>query len=109
MSREERQARRELWHERIKEFRASGQSVAAWGQAQGLKEHQVRYWLRRLSPVAKADVGAATWLPVRIAEEEYQKAPTGVVVRVGDAAIEVSPGFNRALLADVVETLLGRC
>ncbi len=40
--------RREIWRERVSAFRESGQSVAAWCREQELKEHQMRYWLRRL-------------------------------------------------------------
>lgn len=37
----------EIWSSRVAEFKASGQSVAAWCAEQDLKPHQLRYWLRK--------------------------------------------------------------
>lgn len=109
MTKEEREARRALWCERVEKYRASGQSVAAWCREHEVKEHQMRYWLRRFSPVFETDSTAATWLPVKVRDEVRSGDPDVIVVRVGDAAIEVRPDFDRRLLIAVVETLAERC
>ena len=107
MTKQEREKRRELWCERVETFRASGESVAAWCREHGLKEHQMRYWLRRLSPVSEPESMTATWLPVNVRDD--LSCSGEIVVRVGDVAIEVRPGFDRSLFVAVVETLAERC
>lgn len=109
MTKEERRKRREMWHERVTAFRASGLSVAAWCREHELKEHQMRYWLRRFQSVSEPDSSAATWLPVHVRDDRESQGVGELVVRVGDVAIEVRPGFDRSLLVELVETLTDRC
>lgn len=105
MTKAEREERRELWRERVSEFRESGQSVAAWCRAHELKEHQMHYWLRRLSPVSATPEAATSWFSVAIEDRAQTLRGDGLLIHVGRATIEVQPGFNQALLADVVEAL----
>ena len=79
---------REQWRERVEAFRASGQSVSAWCVAQGIKPHQLRYWLPRLAQVQEAD-GTPQWLPVTVHEQEASVSGNGLGVRVGPAVVEV--------------------
>lgn len=109
MTKQERETRRELWYERVEEYRASGLSVAAWCREHEVKEHQMRYWLRRFSPSLEPDATATTWLPVKVRDKGDSGDPDVIVVRVGDVAVEVRSGFDRTLLVAVVETLAGRC
>jgi len=108
MTNAERQERREMWLERVMAFRESGQSVAAWCRAHELKEHQMRYWLRRLSS-GSSDVPVSTqWLSMTI-DQRADSLDQGILVQVGQVTIQVRPGFNRALLADVVDALASPC
>lgn len=69
--------------------------MSAWCAAQGVKPHQLRYWL-----------------PVALREERGQEPPasrTGLAVRVGPAVVEVQSGFDRMLLTAVVRALMELC
>lgn len=94
--------RREVWRERVRAFRASGQSVRSWCAEHGVKEHQLRYWLRRLHP---ADAPGPQWIPVTLHGAGGWQETGGVLIRIGRATIEVEAGFDRTLLADVVRVL----
>jgi len=48
MTKDERKANRAAWAKRIADFRASGLSATQWCAANGLKIHQLRYWLKKL-------------------------------------------------------------
>lgn len=96
MTKAERQERRSLWATRIADYRASGQSQAAWCAQHGLKIHQFRYWLKKQSQTAEDT--PTRWLSLDLAN-----AP--VVIRVGQVTVEVQPGFDPDLLRDVVRTL----
>lgn len=51
---------RNAWATRIREFRTSGQSAAAWCRVNDVKQHQLHYWLGR-----EKSAEPASWLPNR--------------------------------------------
>jgi hypothetical protein len=94
---------RSYWADRVVEFKASGQSVPAWCAVHDVKIHQMRYWLKR-DKLASAEK-TSSWLPLDLSEAGLQNA---LLVRVGKVAVEVRPGFDPKLLADVVKTLMAQ-
>jgi hypothetical protein len=96
---------REMWEARVTEFKASDQSATAWCAAQGLKIHQLRYWIRKFKSDEESTTNQTQWLSVKIGGLEAGKPQEALPVRVGKATIEVRPGFNPALLLDVIKTL----
>ena len=100
------------WRQRIREFRASGLGPSAWCTAHGFPTHRLHYWLRKFadnpveSPARQPDP-AVTWLS--ISTQEAASPDTALVVRVGDACIEVRAGFDPTLLQQVVRTLAAVC
>ncbi len=112
MTKMELQSLRQNWETRIADYRASGLSGAAWCAANDLKVHQLWYWLRKFSSHHPAKTTPATsttshdWVSF-----EWDKSPSEIpspsvlLVRVSQAVFEVTPGFNPALLNDVVHAL----
>lgn len=98
-----------VWAERVRAWRSSGKTVAAFASEEGLTPSALRYWASRLSrkPAAPAMVrllpksaaGAAPVAAVPIA--------TDLVVVVGDAQVRVARGFDPELLREVVRVLGG--
>lgn len=99
MSKNNREANRAVWTERIAEFNRSGLSVPKWCADHGVKVHQLRYWLKKFTTLAPAQT-AVQWLPL----EFYDPEPA-LAVRMGPAVIEVRNGFDPQLLIAVVRTL----
>lgn len=99
MTKDEREANRAAWAKRIADFRASGLSATQWCAANGLKVHQLRYWLKKLETPAPSQT-AIRWLPVDFSDHE-----PALTVRVGPAAIEIRNGFDPELFISVVKTL----
>lgn len=98
------------WEARVAAFKASGQSTSAWCAAHDLQPHQLRYWLRKHKNINKPTVMPSQWLSVELGELEPNSAQgIALLVRVGQATVEVKPGFNPALLSDVVRTLAALC
>ena len=97
-----REQRRQSWADKITEFRASGQSAAAWAKDQGIKCSQLYYWLRKDSQ-RPSQQAKPTWLPLELSDGE---AANPLVAKVGSVTLEISPGFDPRLLLDVVNTLL---
>jgi transposase-like protein len=99
---------RAQWRQRVADFRASGLSGAAWCAAHQLKEHQLWYWVRRFADETSSQthVSPVRFLPVEV-RESTSPSQHPLIVRVGQAAIEVHPGFDPSLLRDVVRSLSG--
>jgi hypothetical protein len=100
----------ELWTSRIRDYRASGERVAAWCERHQVTPYQFFYWQRKLR-LAEQETPATSkpqWLPVRVGESATAGA-SPIVVRIGAAAIEVRPGFEPSLLAEVVRALKTLC
>lgn len=95
---------RKEWERRIIAFRASGQTQAKWCAANDLKEHQLKYWLKRIEGSNSKQKSKAQWASVSIEEPNET-----LQIQIGEASIEVKPGFNPSFLADVVRTLKNLC
>ena len=108
MNKEQREELRKEWKTRVNDFMASGQTTNEWCTEHGIKPSQLRYWLRKYKNNEKADT--PHWLPVELDSHtcsSVQNIP--LLVKVGQATIEVKPGYDRELLKDLVRTLLPLC
>ncbi|CAA7600785.1 Hypothetical protein DEACI_1438 [Acididesulfobacillus acetoxydans] len=95
------------WETRVADFLNSGQSATTWCAANDVKPHQL--WYRVHKHRMEHDVLAenpAKWLAVEVGDNI-----SGGILRVdvGRASVEVKPGFDPALLAAVVKTLVSLC
>ncbi len=111
MNKSEREKLREVWRGRVAAFRASGQSGKAWCKANNQKPGQLWYWVKKIKDEEAAETpGVAEppkvtkWLPLEI-NEQPEKPESKLLIKVGRAAVEVQPGFDPALLAEVVKAL----
>jgi hypothetical protein len=94
------------WEKRIEEFKASGLSAAAWCKMQDLKPHRFNYYLCKDKPLKPSTPPTTRWLSVEI--ENSEVAPDqmpALLVKVGEATIEVKSGFDPTLLCQLVRTL----
>jgi len=104
MTKTERQGE---WEARIAEYRASGQSAKAWCAAHNVTTRQLWYWLqkhktKKNNPSAKA----TQWLPVKVSEQESIAQSNALVIKVGLASVEIRPGFDLALLSEILRILV---
>jgi len=101
---------RQEWSSRVADFKASGQSASAWCAAHDLPPHQLWYWLRKHKNIDTPTMMPSQWLSVELGEPKPSSAQgSALLVRVGQATVEVKPGFNPALLSDVVRILTALC
>ena len=91
-----RDERRALWHAHVEAQRHSGQSVKAYCAQHGLKAWQWFYWRKALAPPPSAAGG--------FVEVAAVVAGT-ILIECGGCRMEVRPGFDAALLRQVVATL----
>ena len=89
-----------LWSERVRAWRASGETASAYADGKGFAASTLRFWASRLNRMPSAPrIVQLVPRPALVAAE--------LLVEVGAARVRVGRGFDRELLADVVATLAG--
>jgi transposase-like protein len=99
---------RKKWEARISEFKASGQSGAAWCAENNVNLHQFYYWVRQFKSSNSVDVKTSKWLSLEISNQS-QDLTSNLLVRIGEVTIEVKPDYNPDLLLNVIRTLRTLC
>jgi hypothetical protein len=109
MTRMERLA---LWSDRVTNYRNSGIGLRNWCDQQQVNIHSMKYWTQKLrhhhlgqSHTAQSDNSALQWYPLNFSTPPVAPA---LQIRIGEASVEVSHGFDPELLRDVV-CVLARC
>jgi len=101
--------RQKKWENRITAYKASGRSTKEWCAAHDLKPHQLWYWLRK-HQLADSQTGMSSrWLPVEFSDPEPENHTSSLLIKVGQATVEVKPGFDPTLLSEIVRTLAALC
>jgi hypothetical protein len=91
------------WQQQIEAFRASGLSRKEYCEQNQIKISTLDYWRQKFSsPEEKKESG---WIPIKIAEE----SSSGIDLRVGRITIAVKPGFDQALLTELLQTISAIC
>lgn len=96
------------WSERVQEWRASGKTAEEFAEFRGFKGSTLRFWastLRR-GETGKVRVHKPRVRLVRVVARPTT-AETSLEVAVGSARVTVRPGFDAALLRQLVEALGG--
>ncbi|WP_236018390.1 IS66 family insertion sequence element accessory protein TnpA [Alicyclobacillus suci] len=107
MKRADLEQLRETWRERISQFRCSGLLGAAWCAANGIKEHQLWYWIRRF-PVSPSS-NQPRFVPVSVEPLPLAASGFPIPIRIGAATIEVQPGCDLQFLSQLVSVLASTC
>lgn len=92
------------WAKKITEFNKSRKTKEIWCEENKISTRQLNYWLRQLENNSKNENPSTKWLPVEIAQEKSTKN-SSLFVKIGNISIEVSTGFDKELLAEVLNTL----
>jgi hypothetical protein len=99
---------RQLWAARIADYRASGLTMSAWCAANHCTTNQLKYWLYKAKnmPPSSSTASSPRWVALAVADGQ-PKAPvsSALVVCIGQARIELHPGFDPQLLREVVHAL----
>jgi len=89
------------WRERVRAWRASGQTAIDFARDRGFAPGTLHYWSSRLGPDAPPTF-------VRLVPKTgHAPVAADLVVEVGSARVRVTSGFDAALLAQVVRALGG--
>ena len=93
-----------IWEKRLKDWRSSGMSQAAYCRRNGIRPKSFAYWKKK-EGVPKKEV---RFVPVSIPQEK--STPNGSPIRVSwgeKFVIEIKDGFTPSTLRAVVHALAG--
>jgi len=98
MKKEEKQS---YWSKKVAEFTRSGKTKEEWCIKKNISLKQFNYWLKQFSK----EPTETQWMPVKIKEENKHLTVAPLNIKIGEISIEVSTGFDKELLAEVLNTL----
>ncbi len=112
-----KKARRHEWITLIENYKASGLTMAAWCAANQFTLHTLKYWLSKLKGISSSSYSTTSkqsspsvFVPLTVKESRISvSAPSLLVVRIGEASIELRSGFDPRLLQEVVQVLRSSC
>lgn len=99
---------RKAWEARIRAYQASGQSASVWCAEHQVTKRQLYVWMNKLQDSTTKDPSKIPWVKVQM-DKKAETVKSMLLVRVGSTTIEVEPGYNPALLTDVIRTLQTLC
>src|SRR5512141_3439294 len=100
----------ERWKRLVESFERSGMTRRTYCDRNHIKRYQLDYWRRRFRRAERvAPATGDSWIPLQIREDRSTGPTAGVHLRVGAIEIEVQPGFDRQLLADVLSVVGASC
>jgi hypothetical protein len=121
-----REVRLERWAEILRERQASGKSITAWCEANGMDRQRYFYWQRKLrglacEALAKREGGAvegttefAEYRPMEIAavamtEGTREAACPAIVIHLALGKMEIYSGADRETIDSTLQALRGLC
>ena len=106
--------RRQLGKSRVERYLSSDLGLHEWCKENGIRVDYLRYWLD------KSDDNCLdkSWALVDVIDDNTvadasslsaMKNETAIVLSIGVASIEVRPGFDHALLSEVLTVVAATC
>ncbi len=92
------------WLSRVERFKKSGLTQSDFCRDNKYNLKQFNYWLKKFEKIElkQLQAEAPKWISVNITEPLNSSF---LSVKIGAATVEVAHGFNKQLLADIVEAL----
>lgn len=96
-----RKEKETYWLAKIEEYRASGLSLVDWCETGDVALHNMKYWLRKQSPISRDLNQETDWVSCVIEEPKENS----ISLRINQVEIEVTSGYDETLLLQVIRVL----
>lgn len=93
------------WDSLIQDYHASGLGAEKWCQEKELEVSKLRWQIRKRQEINKKNQ-SIQWVPLQAGLTSLLPS---ITVKIGNAEISVSEGFNKQLFAEVVKSLQSLC
>lgn len=103
----DKEMKRNLWKQRVQDFKASGLSMKKWSELYDVKYHQLQYWVQKLSETNQPSI---QWLPVDVpTEERMEEGLTSFKIKMGPFELVVDSQLDIKALKRVLKVLMELC
>lgn len=85
----------------VNDYRASGQTAAAWCSENNLSINTLRYWLTKCNREDKADAQQESFIELKLTS--VKEVP--VIVKIGAVSIELYSGFQAETLREAIAAI----
>ena len=112
MKASDRELNRQRWQKIVEAWRTSGGRLSVWAREQGISRDALEYWRRQFSDVVVRErtSGPLTLIPVSPATPVLSPSPIEILLETRPGLrLSLSPGFDAASLAHVLDVLEARC
>jgi len=89
------------WSKKIEKFKKSGKTKEDWCEKKNISLRQFNYWLKQFSEKTTE----TQWLPVEVKEDKNILSNSPLNIKIGEAIIEVYPGYDKEFLLEILTTL----
>lgn len=97
------------WAASVNEYKDSGLSQAAWCKIKKINLRTFNYWFIKSNKTDSLKSKPSNWISLKASELNESPKVTSLTVRVGQAVVEVKPGFDPKLLLNIVKALGSLC
>lgn len=99
-------SKEEQWHSHIKACSGSGMSIKAWCKVNDLSSHQYHYWKSKFNQTNSNPINESPqWAPL-IADAPQN---TPIVLKIGDFNLELTQGFDKQALVELINLFGSLC
>lgn len=88
-------------HQQVNNYRASGQTAAAWCSENNLSTNRLRYWLTKCKCEDKADSQQDSFIELK--QTTVKEVP--IIVKIGVVSIELYSGFHAETLREAIAAI----
>jgi transposase-like protein len=99
------------WRAIVEAYKTSGQRQNEWCRENNVNLNNLRYWLqkeKKAAPTMPAAKEACQWLALDIPAPQ-SAAGQRLTIRIGQANLEITPGFDPQFLTDVIKVIIAAC
>ena len=96
----------EHWQQHAQAFQSSGMTRRRYCELKQIKPYQLDYWRKQLrKPDLPVRSSTKSWIPLQLKNDREIEHQSGILLRIGRLTIEVSQGFDRDLLSEVIRVV----
>ena len=94
------------WEALLEDYHASSLSAKEWCRKHNVEWSQLRYRINKSNLKLNKNEGSTQFIGVQVLDES---ALSNIMIHIGKASITLAPGFNEALLGEVISVLSELC
>ncbi len=103
----ERKYSLQQWEQMLNDYEKSDLTVRQWCQSQGIAKSAFYYWMKRIKQNNNSIEANTQWATLSMPVHSPDKEP--IILKYKDFSIEITDGYDKDLLTDVIAVVMQLC